>query len=214
LPELRFQAAGQAWCANLPRGASRQFVAPTGVSADSLSQRLLEGQVGAGHALRWHPDEGLGAAVISDRLPLISNLQIWENILLPWRYHHPGLPPDAERVLSGALGFFRPGQPAAPWLHRPVTQLTSVDRRIAQLLRALVSPAPLIVVAADWLQAAARADAPRWLDWLTAYVDGERRALLYVDPGSEPGEPLLTPLEWSIVNDPDIARGSHAAAAQ
>lgn len=196
LPELLFSAGQVRWRAALERGRRYGFVAPPGVAAVSLRQRLLEG-LSTDRGLRWSPPLATGMAVLSAEAELLSNLQVWENILLPWHYHQRGPRPDAEHDLRRWLAALLGVDDAESWLHRPVGRLGEVERRAAILLRALAAPASVVVVAADFWPPLPPERAGRWPALLIDEIESQRRTLLYLEAVSKTQSTQgFEPLEW------------------
>lgn len=212
LPELLLSVGSSRWRASLARGRCYGFAAPPGVAADSLRQRLLEGQAGDG-GLQWQPPLATGIALLTPAITLLSNLQLWENILLPQTYHASHLPVDIEHNLRRWLAVLRPGNEAGAWLHRPVGRASEQDRLAALLLRALVAPAAVVVLTEEWVQLIPPAQRGRWLQLLQEETEAQRRSLLYLaattqESGDPPGYP---PLPWKKA--PIEANGNDVAAA-
>lgn len=196
MPELRFNTGQGRWRATLERGSRYGFAAPPGVAAVSLRQRLLEGP-SVDRGLSWSPPLATGMAVLSADAELLSNLQIWENILLPWRYHQRGARPDAEHDLRRWLAALLGVDDAEPWLHRPAGRLGEVERRAAILLRALAAPASVVVVAADFWPSLPAERAARWPALLIDEIESQRRTLLYLEAVSPTQSTQgFEPLEW------------------
>ena len=200
------------WQAAVNRGRCYLFSTPPGIAASSLRQRLLDGQTAADRSLRWLPPLATGTAVLGPGITLLSNLQVWENILLPQAYHGHGLPPDAERNLRRWLSLLRPGEEPANWLHRPVARLSDADRRAALLMRALMAPSLVILITADWLAPLPAAQQQSWVQLLVQEIQTQHRSLLYLEETLQVMADVsgFTPLQWTRTRAEDV--GNVAAA--
>lgn len=196
MPELHLSTGQSRWQTTLARGGCALFTSPPGIAAASLRQRLLEGGNRTGGGLRWHPAPATGMAVLAPGMTLLSNLQVWENILLPWRFHHTHLPPDAEHQLRRWLPQLVAADDLESWLHRPVGRLNDLDRRAALLLRALLSPSPVVLLTADWLAVLPPERHARWLALLVNEVQTQQRSLLYLADETAPASATFAPLHW------------------
>lgn len=197
MPELHLRLGHTRWQTTLARGSCALFSSPPGIAAASLRQRLLEGGNGTG-GLHWLPPVTTGMAVLAPGMTLLSNLQVWENILLPWRFHHAHLPADAEHQLRRWLPQLVPVDDIESWLHRPVGRLNDLERRAALLLRALLAPSPVVLLAADWLAVLPPERFARWLALLVNEVQTQQRSLLYLadETAHAPVDGTFAPLHW------------------
>ncbi|MES2684795.1 MAG: hypothetical protein V4650_14850 [Pseudomonadota bacterium] len=199
MPELRLSAGLVQWQAQVARGRCYLFAAPSGIAATSLRQRLLDGQTTADSSLRWLPPLANGSALLAPGITLLSNLQVWENILLPQAYHGHGLPQEAERNLRRWLSLLRPGEEPSSWLHRPVARLGDTERRAALLMRALMGPGLIILLTADWLAPLSAEQQRVWVQLLVAESQTQHRSLLYLEDTlpvmAEAG--AFTALQWT-----------------
>lgn len=82
---------------------------------------------------------------------LISNLRVWENILLP-RWYHTGQRIDGfETELLDLVKRLLPQiEDPAEWVHQTVGKLEQDEVALVGLLRVLLSPARLVWIEVDW----------------------------------------------------------------
>lgn len=82
---------------------------------------------------------------------LISNLRVWENILLP-RWYHTGQRIDGfeAELLAWVKRLLPQIEDPAEWVHQTVGKLEQDEVALVGLLRVLLSPARLVWIEADW----------------------------------------------------------------
>lgn len=82
---------------------------------------------------------------------LISNLRVWENILLP-RWYHTGQRIDGfeTELLDQVKRLLPQIEDPAEWVHQTVGKLEQDEVALVGLLRVLLSPARLVWIEADW----------------------------------------------------------------
>ena len=122
---------------------------------------------------------------------LISNLKTWENILLP-AWHHRKL--DAAAAEPRVVALWREADPGAGDLReimgRPPDRLTTLERRLAALIRALLPEPDLLVY--DFLTAGLDVDVADRLLGLTQRFHGAKpgRVSVYLYPDDAASEKI------------------------
>ena len=145
--ELTYTAS-RCWRAELQPGLYRLVLPDQEVLQPALVDAALRGQ---SSPLKL---SGLPAGehvLLPQNGGLISNLRLWENIVLPRWYHGKEVGEDQEQRLQGWVRRLLPhvADPVA-WLHLTVGQAQAEDLALAGMLRALLSDAPCIWIEADW----------------------------------------------------------------
>lgn len=89
-----------------------------------------------------------GAAVVSEKGGLISNLRIWENILLPVQYHDVQISGGADAKIAQLFAQCGLGDPEqqTELLRKLPDQLTSYERRLVGFVRAMLVEPELLVL--------------------------------------------------------------------
>lgn len=137
---------------------------------------------------------------------LISNLRVWENIVLPRWYHRLSLDEALEPEVLALVGRLLPHlSDAETWLHRTVGQLTEDERGLVGLMRVLVSPAPWILIEADWANALDSAQLQLSCAALNDYLSRNERVALVFGPDAQALNAMLlwersaVSLDWTAV---------------
>lgn len=161
----------RAWKAQLPAGLYSLALPEGGIDIPHAVDALLLGRPGALRQLKAEP-----SIVLPQWGGLISNLRLWENIILPRWYHAPPLAAECEAQLLALVEQLLPQVPdVAAWLHRTVFSVPAEERALAGLLRSLLAPAPWIWIEADWQSSLPPATCERAFDLLQQVLREQQR---------------------------------------
>lgn len=121
---------------------------------------------------------------------LLSNLRLWENIILPLWYHQRQLPDELEATLCQWLTQFGLGDKTAEqWLHQTVGMSHLADRKLAALLRALLAPARCLWLEAGWAEDLEPARLARWVAVLQPLAVNLGKCVWIVGEPEQAGSP-------------------------
>ncbi len=116
------------------------------------------------------------AGVIQGNGGMISNLKVWENITLPGWYHAAKQKRKMEEVVAKWLGVLVPD--VTDWerfMASPVGKLRNSERKLAGIMRMLVTAPDLLVLDAALFDEVEEAKATRWREVIEQY-QGENPA--------------------------------------
>ena len=198
--ELQWAHAGGCWRAQVAVGSLQRLGAPAELDAAPALDLLRDGRPCADISCAQLPI----AIHVAANGGLISNLRVWENVVLPLWYRQALQPETEARVLTVLAAIADPGLDAELWLHRPSGALDLQERRMASLLRAIIAPAPLILLDAGCLEELGKARRRRWLQVLQREVSSAGRAVLcFCSTGEwlEVLEAELPLLDWMDVHE-------------
>jgi ABC-type multidrug transport system ATPase subunit len=120
------------------------------------------------------------AGIIQANGGMISNLKVWENITLPKWYHNPRQKRETEESLVKWLKILLPDE--SDWerfMASPVGKLRNSERKLAGILRMLVTEPDLLVIDAALFDDVDDIKARRWQETLEQYTaENRERALL------------------------------------